>query len=399
MKVLKSKEASHAVMLGGLCSLAYLVVYVVRNVLGACTPQMLESGTYSTEKIGVMSSVFFVVYALGQLVNGIIGDHIKAKYMMAIGLLGAGICNGVFLLSEVGGAQIVLYGCSGFFLSMIYAPMTRVVAENTSVVYAERCGIGFSVAAFLGSPIAGLLAGATTWNLVFALCGSSLLVMAAAVFLLLGISEKKGIVRYREREQKKENSRDAAVLIRRRIVRFTLLSAITGIIRTSVIFWLPTYLNQYLEYGTASALRVYAVITFCTVVTPFLAAFLIERLRGRMSLSMVIFFAVSTVCFFLCYLVRQPVLNSIFLAMAIIGSNGVSSLIWCRYCPGLSDTGMVSTATGYLDFISYVAAALANLMFADAVAKIGWGKLILVWCAIMIVGIGVSIYREDVAKQ
>lgn len=50
MKVLKSKEASHAIMLGGLCSFAYLVVYVVRNVLGACTPQMLESGSYSTEK-------------------------------------------------------------------------------------------------------------------------------------------------------------------------------------------------------------------------------------------------------------------------------------------------------------------------------------------------------------
>lgn len=399
MKVLKSKEASHAVMLGVLCSFAYLVVYVVRNVLGACTPQMLESSSYSTEKIGVMSSVFFVVYALGQLVNGIIGDHIKAKYMMAVGLLGAGICNGVFLLSETG-AQIVIYGCSGFFLSMIYAPMTRVVAENTTVVYAGRCGIGFSVSAFLGSPIAGLLAGATIWNLVFALCGGSLMVMAAIVFILLGILEKKGIVRYREREQKKESSREVTILIRRRIVRFTLLSAITGIIRTSVIFWLPTYLNQYLVYGMASALRVYAVITFCTVVAPFLAAFLIERLCGRMSLSMVLFFAVSTVCFFLCYIVRQPVLNCIFLAMAIIGANGVSSLIWSRYCPSLNDTGMVSTATGYLDFISYVAAALANLMFANAVAEIGWGKLILVWCAIMIVGIGVSIFREDaVYKQ
>lgn len=223
--------------------------------------------------------------------------------------------------------------------------------------------------------------------------------MAAIVFISMEILEKKGIVRYREKVQKKENGRDVAVLIRRRIVRFTLLSAITGIIRTSVIFWLPTYLNQYLGYGTASALRVYAAMTFCTVVAPFLAAFLIERLRGRMSLSMVLFFVVSTICFFLCYIVSQPVFNSIFLAVAIIGANGVSSLIWCRYCPELHDTGMVSTATGYLDFISYVAGALANLMFADAVAKIGWGKLILVWCAIMIVGIGVSIYREDAAKR
>lgn len=399
MKGFKSKEAGYAVLIGGLCSLSYLAVYVVRNVLGSCTPQMLESGGYSTAQIGRMSSVFFVVYALGQLINGVIGDHIRAKYMIAAGLLGAGVCNGIFLLSEAGGGQMTVYSLSGYFLSMIYAPMSRVVAENTTAVYAARCSLGYTVASFLGSPAAGLLAGAVSWRLVFGISGGALAAMAVSVFVFFGILERKEVIRQYERREREKPGGGAAVLIRRRIIRFTLLSAVTGVIRTSVIFWLPTYLNQYLGYSTGEALKLYAAITFFVAAAPFAAVFLLERLRGRTSLSMAILFAVSILCFFSCYFVRQPAVNSVLLTAAIIGSNGVSSLIWSRYCPSLYDTGLVSAATGYLDFVSYLAAALANLLFAHAVAGIGWGNLILLWCGLLVGGLCVSLYRENPKQE
>ena len=62
-------------------------------------------------------------------------------------------------------------------------------------------------------------------------------------------------------------------------------------------------------------------------------------------------------------------------------------MLWSRYCPSLRDTGMVSSATGFLDFLSYMAAAAANLIFASAASTIGWGNLILVWLGLMIVGV------------
>ena len=68
-----------------------------------------------------------------------------------------------------------------------------------------------------------------------------------------------------------------------------------------------------------------------------------------------------------------------------------ASSMWNRYCPGLRDTGMVSSVTGYLDFISYMSAAASSSIFANAVSSIGWGKLILVWFLLMIAGISVSL--------
>ena len=66
-------------------------------------------------------------------------------------------------------------------------------------------------------------------------------------------------------------------------------------------------------------------------------------------------------------------------------------MLWSIYCPSLCDTGMVSMATGFLDFLSYMAAALATSVFAHAVTDIGWGNLILVWTGLMAIGIIISI--------
>ena len=65
--------------------------------------------------------------------------------------------------------------------------------------------------------------------------------------------------------------------------------------------------------------------------------------------------------------------------------------MWNVYCPSLHHTGMVSTTTGYLDFMSYLAASIANQLFANAINQIGWGNLILVRGTLMGVGVLISI--------
>ena len=72
---------------------------------------------------------------------------------------------------------------------------------------------------------------------------------------------------------------------------------------------------------------------------------------------------------------KNPWLNIVLIVLAIMASNGAATMIWSRYCPGLRDTGMVSAATGFLDFVSYMAAAVSSTLFANAVSGIGWSNL------------------------
>ena len=81
-----------------------------------------------------------------------------------------------------------------------------------------------------------------------------------------------------------------------------------------------------------------------------------------------------------------------------MGSNAAACMLWSRYCPSLIDTGMVSSATGYLDFVSYMAASISSTLFANATTTIGWGGLILVWFGLMVCGILTMVPPEIVQK-
>ena len=113
-----------------------------------------------------------------------------------------------------------------------------------------------------------------------------------------------------------------------------------------------------------------------------------------MDKTILIAFVAATVFFLMVYFWKQPMANIVFLVLAILSSNCAYSMMWSRYCPSLRDTGMVSSATGFLDFVSYMAASLSSTLFANAVADVGWGNLILIWFALMAIGIVVALKRK-----
>lgn len=393
-------EAKKAILIGGLCALAYLAVYVARNILSAVTPEMISSGLFTTEAIGTMSSLFFIAYAVGQLINGLLGEKIKAAYMISGGLLLAGIATILFpLFADSLAATYILYGATGFFLAMIYAPMTKVVAENTSPLYAPRCSLGYTFSSLFGSPIAGLMAAVMLWVPVFFSSGAILLIMGIVCMVVFKTLENRGVIRYGVYTRPKGSGGSIRILIQHQIIRFTLISAVTGVVRTTVVFWMPTYLSQHLNFSPKTAAILFTVATIAISAAPFITVFLYERLRHDMNLTIRVCFILSALAFLIVFCVHQPTINIVFLILAILAANSAASLMWTRYCPGLRDTGMVSSATGYLDFISYMAASVSSKLFSNAVSAIGWGNLILIWFALMASGFLVTLPQSKTANN
>ena len=384
-------NARKAIAIGSLCSVSYLSVYIARNVLGAVTPQMIEQG-YSESYIGLISSIYFVTYALGQVINGAIGDRVKAKFMICLGLLGAGITNVLFSFA-VGNeiAAMAAYGATGYFLSMIYGSMTKVVAENTEFPYTTRCSLGYTFASFVGSPVAGLFAAAFVWQSVFALSSAILTMMAIVGFICFTALERNGIIKYGKYKSQVKGVGNIKVLLKHRIIKFSLISILTGVVRTSVVFWLPTYIAQHLGFSPKLAANFFTIATLIISASAFVSIFTYEKLGHNMDKTILLMFSVSATMFLLTYAIRLPVLNVVCIVLAIMGANGAASMLWSRYCPSLRDTGWVASATGFLDCLSYLSAAAANLIFANAVTSIGWGNLILVWFGLMVSGVAVAL--------
>ncbi len=383
-----SKNAKNAFMIGTLCSVAYLAVYIARNVLSAVSTQLEAQGIVDDVFYGTLTAAYFWFYAVGQLVNGLIGQKVKARWMISLGLLFAGVLNFTFpyiVTSHI--TAILVYGMSGFFLAMIYSPMTKVVAENTLPIHATRCSLGYTFSSFFGSPLAGILATLLVWQSVFTASSVMLVVMAIVAFILFIIFEKKGIVKYNLYKPKKENGGAIKVLLKHHYIKFCLIALITGIIRTCWVSWLPKYFTGYLGYSVESSSAVFSIVTFIIAFTTFISIYIYEKLGRNINKTLILVFSVACIFFVGTLFIKDSIVNIVCMVVAIMASNAAAAMLWSVYCPSLRDTGFTSGATGFLDFINYAAAGICTLIIGAVVGIIGWSGILIVLIALMLLGV------------
>ncbi len=389
-----------AILLISVSTLIYLAVYIARNILGAVSPQMLEEKAISVIAAGKLSSIYFITYAFGQLVNGFIGERIKAKLMLCGGLTVAGLSIAAFVVFHSNTAVLYAsYALLGFALSMIYCPLVKVNAENLSETGAVRANLALALAAAGGSPIAGVLAAGFHWDIAFYIGGGILLLCGISGFAIFSTMEKKGLIQYGQYEHQKSDGHIAGVLIRHGIAKMLLVSGVTGIVRTSVIFWLPTFFNQYLGYSNTKSALMFTVATTVIAFEPILSVRIYRLFKNDLDKAIRCFMIASSSAFLLTFLVKPGALSVLMITFAIMASNASSSMVWVCYCPMLRDTGLTSTATGILDFFSYFAGAIASSVFANAVEAVGWKPLLMIWTGIMIFGILVSLPKTQIKKE
>lgn len=391
-----STKVKNAVLIGSLSAFSYLACYFCRNILSVVSPEIIKSTNITVEFIGTLSTFNMLCYAGGQLVNGIIGDRLKAKYLVSMGLFLSGICSIFVPFSDFPIVMIGAYSLIGFFLSMLYAPLVKLIAENTHPIYAMRCCLGLTFASLLGVPVAGVVALFFDWENVFRICGVILIMMGVSCFVVLMLFEKRGIIKYKTVQKKQKQGGSIKVLIEHSIIKFTFVSALTGIVRTSVVFWVPTYLSQYLGFSTGAAATAFTIMSFVQSASPYINNIIIYEHILKRNINRMVFlsFLLSAISFVMMFVVNNPMVNMLFLLLALMTANGASEMLWSVYCPSLRNTGMVSSATGYLDFISYGAAGLANVIFANAVSQIGWGNLIIVWAMLMFIGVIIALPKK-----
>lgn len=389
---------SKALKIGGVCISFYFFNYVLRNVLSVATPNMIKESFFTTEYIGMLSSVYFICYAIGQFINGFICDRLHYRFTLTIGMETSCICLFTVPLVENRAVHFICFAVMGYCLSMIRGTLTKVSAENTDVKYARLICAGFSAACYVGPLGASLLSIFLPWRMVFTVSSVVGAAAAAIDILLLTVFEKKGYISFTPAEKRGIGAVTDVFRLKDYFI-FAFISSVGEIIGTAVNFWIPTYMTEHLEMPTKMANSIYSVIAFMGLFSPFITLFIYRKAIHNGKLIAALMYAISMFAFAALLLIRSPYINSVFLLIAKLSAACAVGVVWSIYIPELSGSGIVASANGVLDSVGYAMASLSNLVFSSLIGVIGWSGLIIVWSAIMFVASATVIFssrRRDV---
>ncbi|MDR0589989.1 MAG: MFS transporter, partial [Spirochaetaceae bacterium] len=176
-------------LISGLCWFVYVTAYFGRINLSITLPHLHDVLGYSNASLGMIASYFFIAYAVGQLINGFIGDIINPRYIVGLGLFLAGLCNVLFGFSQRIVFLCIFWSLNGYAQSMLWGPMVRMVSESTPQKHLQKIILFFASSTIFGYLFSYTLMGKIlvnlNWRMTFIIPGAILIAVSAVWLFVL----------------------------------------------------------------------------------------------------------------------------------------------------------------------------------------------------------------------
>jgi sugar phosphate permease len=370
--------------------------YLGRVNISVALPAIQMHFGWGRAEAGLIGSAFFWVYALGQLVNGRLGDLLPGRAFVAVGMLVSVGLNLAFGFSDQLSIMILLWAANGYAQSMGWGPILRTLSYWFPSRRRARLSALFApsfVTGHIGSwMLSGWLVSAYGWRWAFwvpALC----MVLSALVWIV-SVRDNPSLVGLPRQGDTARRSRGGLSLwwaTRHPKLRWVAVAcAFMGMAKDGIILWGPTFLMETagLQLGRAAVTAV--LIPLCGLAGTLAAGWMSGRyFRSReapVAALMLAFLAVGIVA--LRVLAPLGELGPVLVALGVIGaaSYGANSILLTALPLGLGNEGMVSSSAGFLDFASYVGGGLSGALTGWLIDGWGWPAAFGFWLGAALAG-------------
>ena len=376
--------------------LAYASAYIGRYNYSAVMGAITAENSLSLSAAGAVSTGYFICYAVGQIVFGLLSQSFSPYAMILIGLCGSGLCNlgaGAFSTSFMG----LLWGANGLFQAMIWSPIVRLFAESMPLERQERACVSINSTTPAGTlaayALSALLLQLADWHHVFFSCGGLLLGMAAVFWL--GTAPLRRATTYAPQpEFQKQNGagNGPAALLAAGLGAMLLPVLLHGGLKDGVTNWVPSMIQSNFGISPAFSAAVAMALPLVNLSGAYLSGWLNEHCTHNELKTAGFLFALASVCLLALPLaVRTSLLLAVLLlAVTTASMLGVNTMFINVIPVKAGRHGGASMLSGTLNAVTYLGAAAATWGIGAAAEGCGWNAVFLLWLVMAMLALLVS---------
>ena len=383
-----------------LCILVYTVLYFCRLNLSAALDAVTMDMGVSMAAAGLLQTVFAVVYACGQMVNGAIVDHVNPFRYMMLGLLGAAMCNLAMSYAGSLGAMLVIWTVNAVFQSMLWTPIVRIVARNfEGEKQRNDANAALSVTLIAGHffawAISGFMASYAGWRLSFRVPGMIALTTAVVIGALLFGDMRSGEWKQKteKRLRTKGTNASASVLMSAGFLFVLATSILYGFIRDGVITWTPTILAHLGREKEISPTVFSLILPLINAVGVVIGVKLCAR-GGAPRRVVAMMMAAALVSSAALLPVSGMLLTALLLGCICAATYGANAMLTGMIPMEYDSVGKSGMTAGMIDAFIYLGSALAGVLGGGIYDYAGVGALCLIWAGSSAVAVVLMLTSE-----
>lgn len=382
--------------------LGYTVFYFTRKNISPALPLISEKLEIDIIELGILSSVFYVVYGIGKFISGLLADKANIRMFMPIGLF---IASAIHLfIGYIDSLYLVVFfwGLNGAFQSMGFPPIAKGLvhwfspkerATKWTILSSSHTlgtfGIGVIVAGIINLYNKGIVG----WEAVFYVPGIIGCIMALLLFITL--RDRPSALGLPKIEDYKK---DKAVLEMDSSSGLTHWQILNKYIFTNKYIWILSIANMFIyiiRFGTldwstkflydVKGIDQVSVAIFWTLMPlagipgGIVAGYLADRFwNGRCTPINVIYLTLLSFSIYGFYMYSGPnniMVTGIFLLLIGFLIDGPQNLISGVQTSRLTVKEAISGACGMTGFFGYIGATFSGVGLAYITQEYGWGGM------------------------
>jgi len=399
--------------------ITYTLAYTLRVNIAVVIPALISERGYTLTEMGLVTSLYFVTYMFGQLVNGYLGDRIGSKQLILVGLIGSALCNVGIALAPNLLVTALCWAVNGMAQSMLWAPIMKTLSIWFARYQLERVSFIMSMSMIVGYAVSwgasSILVSNLHWQMAFYL-PAGLVVLFVLVLYVLFQGEPAADQQMDEMTDaissgnaaRSPDGRAAPVVGKQpedlsireffRLIQLPGLLAIAllqGLIREGISVWFPTILQDSGKLTANTPLLILIIIP----VVNFGGILLVRRVNKHVKgdsirTLLVVFFLTAGAALLLNLFLEEwfwLVVPSMVVLLAL--TYGLTPILTSVIPFQYAQYRRVALTAGVLDFAIYSGAALSGLASGAIADAFSWNGVMLLWLAAAVLGLILSTHR------
>jgi sugar phosphate permease len=370
--------------------LTYGAFYFCRSNLSAAVPGLQHDLHLSKTEIGWILGSFKLLYGVGQLINGQVAEHVRARRLLALGMFGSAALTIAFGFGTGFYALLFLWATNGYAQSLGWSPTMRVAANWFPSIRRGRAiaiiGTGYQLLGSVTIVVAGWSAQWLGWR--GALFIPAALLAASGIHMLLTLRDAPDIApdatttTATDRGTWRGNL--AATLSNPRLWLLAVALGLLNACRYGFLDWGVTHLMEVQKAGVGASALKNSILPAGGIVGTLLAGWATDRYFSGRRVPVMIAMLLALAALVVGYdaIIRTNVLASV-VTLALIGALifGPQVLLVGTTPVDLAKRGTAAAACGFVNFLGYLGAAAGDQITGHLVDHYDWHAALWFWAA------------------
>ena len=385
----------------------YTINIIGKTSFSTATAALVNEAVLTKTQAGLISGIFWMLYAVGQFIGGFVTNKVSAYTMINITIIGSAVTNLLMAFTEDFVPMLVIWSVSGIVQFGMWPAILKLV--STEIVMEQRAGamnrlaFCYCLGSILSYMLTTIILTILSWKYIF--WGSGVITGISLISSIYAGHKLSPVLQVKERSitigtQKKEKL-TWDIVWKSELIFFCILMVIKAVADTGIKNWMPTIMMETYSATPSYTSLLSVGLLFTNIFGVVLCTSIYDKVKNDELVTLRILYA-ATVPMLLLLLNFENM--NIYIATALM--SGITILIYgsgqilqMSY-PGkflvYGQTAIVGGIVNCFGAIGNVIATYGSGYIAD---HFGWNVMILIWNILILLFVVMTILMVPLWKK